>query len=303
MAHHPCDQPVGAAARPPHAAILLELVDQRVDRRGVHRITAHQQRMEAEGFAQLGVLDIARDHRVDTPPRLLLDQGRSGLQHRLEIEERLGAKLEIAFLVHPRRIFEEAGIAGDVRRVQLGDFRVELFLVVRIFEVGAVGPVEAVERHDLHQLDIFRNVVTGERPELFKTGRIGDHGRPAIEGEAFALPVIGAPARPVAAFDHGGGNAGRLQPKGQRHAAEARADHAGGAARITFGQSGVHALCASGGAKIELRIGVHAGVSIVRGLVSRGLPDENSARIARGIATGGLPVRMRNRSGQVERPA
>jgi hypothetical protein len=47
-ADHPCDQPVGAAARPPDAAVLLQLVDQRVDRRRGHRIAADEQGVERE---------------------------------------------------------------------------------------------------------------------------------------------------------------------------------------------------------------------------------------------------------------
>jgi hypothetical protein len=40
---HGSDQAVGAALGPPHAAILFQLVDQRVDRAGLHRIAAYEQ--------------------------------------------------------------------------------------------------------------------------------------------------------------------------------------------------------------------------------------------------------------------
>ena len=41
--HHARNQPIGAAAREPHPAVALELVDQRVNRAGGHRIAADQQ--------------------------------------------------------------------------------------------------------------------------------------------------------------------------------------------------------------------------------------------------------------------
>ena len=60
-----------------------------------------------------------------------------------------------------------------------------------------------------------------------QAGRIGDHGRPGIEGEAVALPEVGAPAGLVARLDQRGRDARRLQPDGERQPAEAGADDAG----------------------------------------------------------------------------
>ena len=59
MAHHACDQAVCAASGPPHAAIFLKLVDERIDRRCFHRIAADQQRVERERLAQFLALHIA----------------------------------------------------------------------------------------------------------------------------------------------------------------------------------------------------------------------------------------------------
>ena len=49
---HARDQPVGAALREPHAAVALQLVDQRIDRAGRHRIAADQQRVEADSASR-----------------------------------------------------------------------------------------------------------------------------------------------------------------------------------------------------------------------------------------------------------
>ena len=149
---------------PPHAAVLFELVDQGVDRAGLHRVAADQQRMEAEGLAQVLVLHVRSGHRIDRSPRLVFHQCRRGADHAGEIQERHRAQLDVAFLVDRRRIFEERVVAGDVGRIEPGDLAAERGLVVRVVEVGAVGPVEPVERHDRHQLDVGGHVVPGQRP-------------------------------------------------------------------------------------------------------------------------------------------
>ena len=164
MAHHACDQAVGAALRPPHAAIHFQLVDQRVDAAGLHRIAAHQQRVEAQRLAQLFIVDEARNHRIDAAPGLLLGQRGRRLEHRLEIEEGHMAQLDVALFVNRRGIFEEALVARDIGRVELRDFAEQLLFIVRIVELRPVGPGQPVERRHRHQLDILGNVVARQRP-------------------------------------------------------------------------------------------------------------------------------------------
>ena len=230
MAHHAGDQPVGAALGPPHAAIHLQLVDQRVDARRLHRVAADQQRVEAQRLAQLLVLDEAGDHRIDAAIGLLLGERGRSLEHRFEIEEGHRAQLDVAFLVNPGGVFEEALVAFDVLGVELRDLREQLFMVVRIVEIRAVRPVEAVERLDRDQLDILRDVVARECPEFLEAIGIGDDRGPAVESEGarvgVLLPVIGAPAGLVAALDHGRGDPSALQSDGEREAAETGPDNA-----------------------------------------------------------------------------
>jgi hypothetical protein len=85
--------------------------------------------------------------------------------------------------------------------------------------------VQPVERADRHQLDVERHAAARQRPQFVQAIGIGDHGRPAVEGEAVALPVISAPARLVAALDKCGRYAGRSQADGERKPTEAGADH------------------------------------------------------------------------------
>jgi len=122
---------------------------------------------------------------------------------------------------------------------------------------------------------------------------------PGVEGKALALPVIGAATGLVALFDDGGGNAVRLQPEGKRHAAEPRADDAGGLAPVTCQIARIDTPSdAAGRFEIEFGVGIHSLVSS-----SKGVPGDNRARTARGTATGGLPHRMRARSAHDDRAA
>ena len=249
MANHAGDQAVGAAARPPHAAILLQLVNQRVDGAGLHRIAADQQGVEAQRLAQLLALHVFADDRIDAAPRLLFRQRGGGLDHAFEVQERHRAQLQIAFFVTALGIFQEALVALPVARLRLPlDLVAKLLLVVGVIEIGAVGPVEAVEGMDLHQLHVLRHVVPGQLPQLLQAGRIGDDGGAGVEGEAVALPVVAAAAGLVPPFHHGGLDAGGLQPDRQRQPAEARADHAGA---LAFGGKG------RGGGFAEVCGGVH----------------------------------------------
>ena len=117
------------------------------------------------------------------------------------------AKLHIAFFEHASGIFEKTVIACHIGRIEFGDLGIERVFIVGIIEIRAIGPVEPVKRHDLHQLDIIFEPVAGQIPQLAQAIRIGDNGRPAIKDKAVLLPVIRPAARLVARFDHGCGNA------------------------------------------------------------------------------------------------
>ena len=74
---HAGDQPVGAALGEPHAAVALELVDQRVDRASGHRIAADEQGVEAQCLAQLFVRaqTLRRSNRPSATPGSLASAG------------------------------------------------------------------------------------------------------------------------------------------------------------------------------------------------------------------------------------
>src|SRR5690606_17922793 len=237
VAHHAGDETVGAPARPPHAAVLFELVDQRVDAARGQRVAANQQRVERQRLAQLVIADEAGNRLIDRPPGAVLDQHRGGPDHRGEVQERHRAQLDVAFLVDRRSVFEERVVAGDVGRIEPGDLAAQLDLVVRIIEAGPVWPAEAEERRDRHQLDVLGHVVAGQRPQSATAIWFGDDRRTGVEGEAVLLPVVGTPAGLVARFDQRRRDARGLEANGERQPAEPGADHAGALAPETHASS------------------------------------------------------------------
>ena len=74
------------------------------------------------------------------------------------------AQLDVAFLVHACAIFEEALISRDVGGIDLGNLVEQIVLVVRIIEQRPIGPLQAIEGHYGHELDILGHVVAGQRP-------------------------------------------------------------------------------------------------------------------------------------------
>ena len=84
-----------AAARKPDTPLALQRMDEGIDRACLVRITAHQKRVEAEGLAQLRVLDEVTNPSGNGALSLQGGQGRRLLDHRPEIEERHVAELQI----------------------------------------------------------------------------------------------------------------------------------------------------------------------------------------------------------------
>ena len=222
---HALDQRPRAAAREPDPPLLLERVDQRIDRARLERVAADQQRVEAERLAQLRVRDVAADHRIDAAERLVAHQLRRGLHHRAEVEERLVAELLVPFAEDVLGVVQEPLVTVDVLRILRRNLREQRLVVVRIIEDIAVLPHQPVERRDGHQLDIVRQLAPAERPQFLETRRVGDDRRPGVEGEALVLEDIGAAAGLVALLDQRRLHARRLQPDGERQSAEPAADH------------------------------------------------------------------------------
>ena len=191
---------------------------------------------------------------------------------RKKIEERLVPQLDVAFLVDAFGVAQELVVAAKVIGRDTGDLAAQRCFVVGIIEADAIGPVEPVERHHRHQFDILAHVLPGQGPQFLETRRIGDDGRPGIEGEALAFPDVGTAAHLVARFDQCRRHASRLQADRQRQAAEAGPDNAGA----------LHVVLPSD---------------------ASGRPRPSRLAMAAPSGTGGLPARIRAMSAGVDRPA
>ncbi len=222
---HALDQRAGAALRKEHAPLPLQRMDQRIDRRCLERVAAHQQRMEAEGLAQLRVLDEARHHAVDAAVALELDQLRRHAHHAAEVGKRHMPELHVAFLQHGLGIGKELAVARHVGRRLQADLAVEFGLVVRIVETVAVFPAQPVERADRQHRRIVFQPAARQREQFLQRGRVGDDRRPGVEGEALVMVDVGAAAGLVALFQDERIDACRLQAYCQRQAPESTADH------------------------------------------------------------------------------
>src|SRR5204862_5281022 len=134
----------GATHREPHAPPLLEYVNKRVDRGALKRITADQQRVEAEDLLKTLVLKVSlrevshgaigteahelwkHAHHVDDARERPIDQRKRA------IEDALGGSRESIVAVH-------------VRRVEATDLVLQPLLVARIAEDRAVLESHVIE--------------------------------------------------------------------------------------------------------------------------------------------------------------
>ena len=79
--HERADERAGAAHREPHAPLLLQRMDQRIDRRALEGVAADEQRMEAEYLPQPLVAEVAVHELRDRLVRLQSHEIRHDLEH------------------------------------------------------------------------------------------------------------------------------------------------------------------------------------------------------------------------------
>ena len=83
MAQHGFGQTIGAAAHPPHAVALFQIVNQRVKPARAHRVAAEHDRLDGKCLAQLFGFHVSRDERMKRTPPSPPDQHGRGPDHRL----------------------------------------------------------------------------------------------------------------------------------------------------------------------------------------------------------------------------
>ena len=78
--HQAVDQSPGTAHGPVHAKASFQRIDKGINAGHGKRITANQERLQAQGLAQLGVFDVGGDHRMQASPAFHPDHGRHCLE-------------------------------------------------------------------------------------------------------------------------------------------------------------------------------------------------------------------------------
>jgi hypothetical protein len=100
-------QRAGAALGEPHAPGALEVVDQRVDRRGLEGVAADQERVERQRLADVLVLHVAGDGAVHRAIGAQPAELRRDLDHVPEPQERRRRELGVAGVEHLRGVVAE----------------------------------------------------------------------------------------------------------------------------------------------------------------------------------------------------
>ena len=191
---HRLDHGVHATAGEPHAALTLQIRHDRIDGTGAERVTADEQRVEAEDRAQLRVAEEARHEVVDALRRVQAQQLRDEFQEGGELVEGLAGQVLERALVDVAGGGHEAAIAIDgvgIKGPQLG---FDLLGRAAVVEVPPVGEVDAVVRREWHQLDVVVQARARAGPQVVQQVRGGDNAGAHVEGVAVGFELGGAAA-------------------------------------------------------------------------------------------------------------
>ena len=228
MAHqigHRLHQRAGAAHGVVHAPPLLQIVDQAVERGGVERIAADEQRMKAQREAQFRAFHPVRDIGVDAVVPAQPQQPWQHGDHLVDLVKRLVRHFRKGEIVDALAVAGEAVIARQIVGRDAGDLGAHRRRVAGAVHHVAVVEADLVERVEPLQRHVLREIAPAQLPDVLEHERRGDDGRPGVEGEAVLSPDIGAPAGAVEPLQHRHLETARAQPRGGGEAAEARADH------------------------------------------------------------------------------
>ena len=205
------------------APLALEEADEGVDRRGLERVAADEQRMEAEDLPELVALDVLGDHPVHGAVALQLHHLGHDLGHVPQLGERHVRELLEAHLKDVAAHVVEPLVAFDVARREPAHLLDHVVGVAGVVEHVAVVEADSIKRRDRPQVDIVRHLLAAQLPELLEQKRRGDHGGSAVELVAVHLVDVGAPARlvslledgdliPASTKSHGGGESAEPAP-------------------------------------------------------------------------------------------
>ena len=199
--HQGVDDGARAAHRVMHTPLPLQIMDHRIDGRGVEGISAHQQRVEGETLPQEIILHESAHIAVHRLVRLQLDEVRRHAHHVHHLEEGLIGQFDETFLEDGLRGFDEIQIPLLVIRIPLLDLTQGEGLIAIVIEHAAFMIEDAVEGIAGDEGDVVFAFFAGQSEQIIEHERCGDNGRAAIEFVAVHLVHIAASAGLVAFFE------------------------------------------------------------------------------------------------------
>ncbi len=213
----------------------LQMRDQAVIGRRRHRVAADQQRMEAEGDAQLRIGEIVAHLAEHRAIALQADHGGRRAQQGADAVEGLVRQLAEGDAVDRLAVPHEAFEAGQVLWRDARDLRAGGVEIGAAGHHRAVVEADAVEGIHRPQLHVVRHASAAQRPQFLEQIGRGDDGGAGIEGEAVLPEDIGTAAGRIELLHDRHAPAARAEPHRGGETAEAGADHHGMGTRIAHG--------------------------------------------------------------------
>ena len=218
------DEGTGAAAGEPDAPLAFEVVDEGVKTRGVERVAADEEGLDAEEHAQGRIAQVTADEIVNGAVATQANEIRQDADHVRESAEGFGGEFGKACVVEFTGFFEKAEVSALVERIEFGDFAQGVFDGAAVVEGAALVVDHAIPRFDREEFDVVGAIFTEEGEEFVEQERGGqDRGARVIE-KSVAAEDAGASAVVGLAFEQGDFFAEGAEAEGGGESAEAGAD-------------------------------------------------------------------------------
>ena len=208
-----------------HAVQPFQMRNQAVIGGGRHGIPTDQQRVEAEGNAQLVAGEVIADAAIDGAIPLQPNQIRRGTDQTCKTMKGLIGQLCKGHAKDALTFQNEPFKACTVLRRNPSDFGPRDIKVCGTAHHFAIIEADQVKGVHGAQVNILRKLTASKRPELFKQIRRCNDGGAGIKGEAILTEDISTPARRIEFFKDGHPPAARTQPHRCRQATKAGANH------------------------------------------------------------------------------
>ena len=216
-----------------HTMQPFQMRDQAVIGGGGHGIPADQQRVEAEGNAQLIAGEVITDAAIDGAIALQPDQIRRRTDQACKTMEGLIGQICEGHAKDAFAFKNETLKACTVLRrnpCDLGSRHIEVSRAAHHVAVIEPDQIKGVQRA---QLNILRKLAPGERPEFFQQIGRCDDGGAGVKSETILVKDISAPTWRIELFQDCHTPTTRTKPNGRRQATKAGANHNRMRARVS----------------------------------------------------------------------